>query len=285
MVQVIERVAELSSVLGEERSAGARVGLVPTMGALHAGHASLVERAASDCDVVCVSVFVNPLQFGSADDAAAYPRDLAADLVVAEKAGATMVFAPSVAEMYPQEPVVGVRVDGRLGTTLEGASRPGHFDGVTTIVAKLFNLVRPDRAFFGEKDYQQLLVVRRLVADLSFPVGVVGCPTVRALDGVAESSRNHLLSRQEREAAVVLNRALRAGAALLLAGGSVPRDAAELMADIIGAEPLVDLDYAVVVDADTLAVPEGVEGHLRLLVAARIGTTRLIDNLGLRVAA
>lgn len=284
-MQVIERVAELSSVLGEERSAGARVGLVPTMGALHAGHASLVERAASDCDVVCVSVFVNPLQFGSADDAAAYPRDLAADLVVAEKAGATMVFAPSVAEMYPQEPVVGVRVDGRLGTTLEGASRPGHLDGVATVVAKLLAMAGPCQAYFGEKDYQQLLVVRRLVADLSFPVGVVGCPTVRALDGVAESSRNHLLSRQEREAAVVLNRALRAGAALLLAGGSVPRDAAELMADIIGAEPLVDLDYAVVVDADTLAVPEGVEGHLRLLVAARIGTTRLIDNLGLRVAA
>ena len=284
-MQVIERVAELSSVLGEERSAGARVGLVPTMGALHAGHASLVERAESDCDVVCVSVFVNPLQFGSADDAAAYPRDLAADLVVAEKAGATMVFAPSVAEMYPQEPVVGVRVDGRLGTTLEGASRPGHLDGVATVVAKLLAMAGPCQAYFGEKDYQQLLVVRRLVADLSFPVGVVGCPTVRALDGLAESSRNHLLSRQEREAAVVLNRALRAGAALLLAGGSVPRDAAELMADIIGAEPLVDLDYAVVVDADTLAVPEGVEGHLRLLVAARIGATRLIDNLGLRVAA
>ncbi len=285
MVQVIERVAELSSVLGEERSAGARVGLVPTMGALHAGHASLVERAASDCDVVCVSVFVNPLQFGSADDAAAYPRNLAADLVVVEKAGATMVFAPSVAEMYPQEPVVGVRVDGRLGTTLEGASRPGHLDGVATVVAKLFAMAGACQAYFGEKDYQQLLVVRRLVADLSFPVSVVGCPTVRALDGVAESSRNHLLSRPEREAAVVLNRALRAGAAAILAGGSGPRDAAELMADIVGAEPLADLDYAVVVDADTLTVPEGVGGHLRLLVAARIGTNRLIDNLGLRVAA
>ena len=279
-MQVIERVAELRAALDASRSAGATVGLVPTMGALHAGHASLVERAALDCDVACVSIFVNPLQFDPPDAAAAYPRDLAGDLTVAEKAGATVVFAPSVAQMYPQAPAVVVRVLGRLGETLEGASRAGHLDGVATVVAKLFAVAGPCRAYFGEKDYQQLLVVRRLATDLSLPVTVVGCPTVRALDGVAESSRNSLLSKPEREAAAVLNRALRAGAALLIAGGSVPDEAARLMADVIGAEPLVSLDYAAVVDAASLAPPEYPGGELRLLVAARVGATRLIDNVG-----
>ena len=279
-MEVIERVAELRAALDARRSEGGTVGLVPTMGSLHAGHASLIERAVVDGDVACVTIFVNPLQFDSPEDAAAYPRNLAGDVAVAEKAGATVVFAPSVTEMYPQAPAVVVRVLGPLGDTLEGASRPGHLDGVATVVAKLFAVAGRCRAYFGEKDYQQLLVVRRLATDLSLPVTVVGCPTVRALDGVAESSRNALLSRPERDAAAVLNRALRAGAALIIAGGSGPEEAARLMAAVIEAEPLVSLDYAVVVDAGSLAPAQRARGELRLLVAARIGATRLIDNLG-----
>ena len=281
---VIERVAELSTALDERRAAGQAVGLVPTMGALHEGHASLIERAAASDDVVCVSIFVNPLQFASPADAAAYPRDLGADLVVAEKSGATLVFAPGAEEMYAAAPVVGVHVGGDLGVTLEGASRPGHLDGVATVVTKLFAMSGRGRAYFGEKDYQQLLVVRRLVADLSFPVTVVACPTVRGLDGVAESSRNRFLSGAEREAAAVMPRALAAGAGAILAGGSSPGEAAALMAGIIDAEPLVNLDYAVVVDAATLIVPEHLAGELRLLVAAHVGATRLIDNVGVRLA-
>lgn len=281
-MQVIERVVELAGVFDRGRAAGASVGFVPTMGALHDGHASLVERAAGDCDVVCVSIFVNPLQFGSVDDAAAYPRHLDADLVRADKAGADVVFTPSATEMFPEPPVVTVTVGGTLGTTLEGASRPGHLDGVATVVAKLFAAAGACRAYFGEKDYQQLLMVRRMVADLSFPVTVVGCPTVRALDGVAESSRNRLLSRAEREAAAVLCRALRAGAAALLAGGAGPEEVEALMADVIEAEPLVALDYAAAVDAATLGPPEPLGGDLRLLVAASVGGTRLIDNVGVR---
>ncbi len=281
---MIERVAELSAALEARRAAASTVGLVPTLGALHDGHASLIERAAAECDLACVSIFVNPLQFTSAAEAAAYPSGLDADVVLAEKAGATVVFAPTLEEMYPQPPAVGVQIAGQLGATLEGVSRPGHLDGVATVVAKLFAMAGRCRAYFGEKDYQQLLVVRRLVADLSFPVTVVACPTVRSIDGVAESSRNRQLSSAERGAAPVLCRALRAGAAAVLAGGSEPGEVAGLMADIVAAEPLVELDYAVVVDAASLVVPERLVGELRLLVAARVGGTRLIDNVGVRVA-
>ncbi|MBW3579504.1 MAG: pantoate--beta-alanine ligase [Actinobacteria bacterium] len=280
-MQVIERVTELTATLEARRASGVAVGLVPTMGALHDGHASLIERAAAECELVCVSIFVNPLQFGSLDEVGRYPRDLASDLVVAEKAGAGVIFAPPVEEMYPQMPAVGVHVAGGLGATLEGASRPGHLDGVATVVAKLLAMAGACRAYFGEKDYQQLLVVRRVVVDLSFPVTVVACPTVRAIDGVAESSRNRLLSRSEREAAPVLCRALRAGAAAILAGESERSEVVALMTAIIEAEPLVELDYAEVVDAASLRVPERLEGALRLLVAARVGATRLIDNVGL----
>ena len=277
----MERVAECRSALEAERAAGRTVGLVPTMGALHDGHRSLVERAVAAGDVVCVSVFVNPLQFGPAEDLTTYPRDLAADVRVAERSGASLVFVPPVEEMYPPGATTRVRVQG-LGDVLEGASRPGHFEGVATVVTKLLSIAGRCRAYFGEKDFQQLVVVRRLVADLSLPVEVVACPTVRALDGVAVSSRNRHLSGDEREAAAVLLRALQAGAASILAGERDPGEVRALMGDIVEAEPLVELDYAEVVDAATLAVPEKLDGELRLLVAARVGTTRLIDNLGVR---
>ena len=270
-MRVLDRGEQLRKELDAARAAGAAVGLVPTMGALHEGHASLMERSAAECGLTAVTVFVNPLQFGPGEDLARYPRDLDHDIEVAEVAGANVVFAPPVADMYPGgPPVTTVRVAGVEG--MEAASRPGHFDGVATVVAKLCNLAGPCRAYFGEKDWQQLQVVRRLVADLSFPVDVVGCPTVREADGLACSSRNAMLLPPERAAATVLYRALTTGAAAMVPGGEdADGGRAVMTAVIVGEEPLATLDYAEVV-ADTA-------GGWRLLVAARIGAVRLIDNV------
>ncbi len=284
--RVIDRGDVLRKELDRERAAGRTVGLVPTMGALHPGHASLIRRSAAECDVTAVTVFVNPLQFAAGEDLSRYPRDLAADLEIAGEAGAAVVFAPPVEEMFPGgRSATTVHVAG-LSEGLEGASRPGHFDGVATVVARLFNLAGPVRAYFGEKDFQQLAVVRRMVADLGLPVAVVGCRTVRDHDGVAWSSRNGYLSAGERAAAPVLVRALDEGARVI--GDHGRRHAHEvrkLMARIVAAEPLALLDYAEVVDADTLVpldvVSPGTE--VRLVLAAWVGGTRLIDNVGVTV--
>jgi pantoate--beta-alanine ligase len=278
-VRVLNVVADLSAALDRERRAGRTVGLVPTMGALHEGHASLVRRAAAECDVVAVTVFVNPLQFGAGEDLDAYPRTLDADVALAEAAGATYVFAPTVAEMYGTGTLTTVSVAGEMTSVLEGASRPGHFDGVATVVAKLFAMAGRCRVYFGEKDFQQLAIVRRMAQDLSFPVEVVACPTVRADDGLALSSRNAYLTADERAAAPVLHRALEAGADAVLAG----EDPEPVMAKVLATEPLVQPDYAVVVDAATLQPPAALVGDLRLLVAARLPSARLIDNLGVTV--
>jgi len=279
-LRVLDRIDLVRKELDAARGRGTRIGLVPTMGALHAGHASLIRRAADECDVTLVTVFVNPLQFGPGEDLAHYPRDLDGDAEIAAGAGADLIFAPQVEEMYPEPPpAIWVEVGGGLADRLEGATRPGHFSGVATVVAKLFAIAGECRAYFGEKDYQQLLVVTRLAADLSFPVEVVGCPTVREPDGLALSSRNAYLSAGERRAATVLARALRSAA------GSTERDAARLraqMAATVAEEPLVRLDYAEVADATTLEpldqVPAGGRGA-RLLIAAWVGPTRLIDNM------
>jgi pantoate--beta-alanine ligase len=284
-VRVITTTSQFSAALEAERALGRRVGLVPTMGALHAGHRSLMERAGGECDVVAVTVFVNPLQFNAADDLARYPRDLAGDVTLAARAGAALVFAPSVEEMYPDfpaPPVTAVRVEG-LGGILEGASRPGHFDGVATVVTKLFALAGRCRAYFGEKDFQQLAVVRRLVDDLSLPVEVVGCPTVREGDGLALSSRNVRLSDGERRAAAALPRALQAGRGAVVAGERDPGRVVAVMGAVLGRQVGVVPDYAVAVDADTLAVPARLRGEVRLLVAATVGSVRLIDNVGVTV--
>lgn len=283
-MQVIERAAELGDVVDQERAAGRSVGLVPTMGALHEGHTSLIERAATECDIVVVTVFVNPLQFGPGEDYDDYPRDLDADLVAAERAGARLVFAPRAEEMFPAGRRTTVHV-GVLGEVLEGTSRPGHLDGVATVVTKLLALAGRCRAYFGAKDYQQLVMVRRLVVDLSLPAEVVACPTVRDVDGLALSSRNRFLGTDERAAAPVLFRALRAGAASILAGELDPAEVRILVSAIVEAEPLVELDYAEVVEAATLEVPEKLGGELRLLLAARVGATRLVDNVGVVVPA
>jgi pantoate--beta-alanine ligase len=281
-VLVVTTAADLRAELDTARCTGRSVGLVPTMGALHDGHLSLVERAAAECDAVAVTVFVNPLQFGPGEDFAAYPRDLDRDVALAGRAGAAVVFAPPVEEMYAG-PVLTTVTVAELSEPLEGAARPGHFDGVATVVAKLFAVAGACRAYFGEKDFQQLAVVRRLAADLSFPVEVVGCPTVRAADGLALSSRNAYLTGEERAAAPVLHRALLAGAAAVLAGETDPAAVADLVAAIVDAEPLVALEYTAAVDAATLRTPPVLAGDLRLLVAARIGRARLIDNLGVTV--
>jgi pantoate--beta-alanine ligase len=276
--------AGFAEACGRARAEGATVGFVPTMGALHAGHATLLARARRDTEFVAASIFVNPLQFGPSEDLASYPRDPDRDLAVCEKEGVDLVFAPKVDEMYPEgRPQVTVD-PGPLGERLEGAARPGHFHGVCIVVAKLFGIVGPCRAYFGEKDAQQLAVIRRMVADLDMPVEVIGCPTVREEDGVAMSSRNAYLSAEERRAATCLYEAL-ARSAWLVEGGE--RDPAGLRAEMakrIGAEPLARIDYVAVVDERTFEEVDRIAGPVRALVAARVGPARLIDNLLLEPA-
>ncbi len=279
-IPVVERTADLGTWAQEQRCAGRLVGLVPTMGALHDGHLSLVSRAAAECDVVVLTVFVNPLQFGPGEDLAAYPRALEADVEAAARSGASIAFAPPVEEMFPGEVATNVHVAG-LSEVLDGRFRPTHFDGVATVVAKLFAIVGAARAYFGEKDFQQLAIVRRMAGDLSFPVEVVGCPVVRARDGLALSSRNAYLTPEERAAAPVLLRALRSGASAVAAGERSPAAVTDLVGSIVEAEPLAALDAADVVDAATLRTPAVLAGELRILVAARFGRARLIDNVGI----
>lgn len=283
-MQVLSTRAEFREHLETVRALGRTVGLVPTMGALHDGHLSLIRAAAGDCDVVALTIFVNPLQFGAGEDLSAYPRPIERDLELAEDAGADVVFTPSTEEMYPTPTLSTVHVD-ELTVGFEGASRPTHFDGVTTVVAKLFNIAGTCRAYFGEKDFQQLAVVRRMVEDLDHPVTVIGCPIIRESDGLAMSSRNAYLSATEREAATVINRSLRAGAAMIAAGESDPSVVEAHMASVVAAEPLAELDYAVVVDPDSLRTPDSLESGMtvRLLMVARVGTPRLLDNLAVDV--
>jgi pantoate--beta-alanine ligase len=278
-VPVIETLEELTRTLEKERATGRQVGLVPTMGALHAGHLSLVDRARAECDTVVMTVFVNPLQFDARDDLTSYPRDHDRDVELGGRRGVDYVFLPAEKEMYPGPVLTSVRVSA-LTEGLEGAVRLGHFEGVATVVAKLFAATGRCRAYFGEKDYQQLLVVRRLAADLSFPVEVIGCETVRERDGVALSSRNARLTLEQRGAAPVLHRALLAGRSAVDDGERNSERVAAAMAAIVSAEPLAQLDYAAAVDAADLTVPATLSGDIRLLVAAQFGSTRLLDNLG-----
>ena len=287
-MDVIHSVPGFRRALEAARAQGATVGLVPTMGALHAGHESLIVRAAAECDVVAVSIFVNPLQFGDQTDLDHYPRPLAEDLERCEALGVGVVFAPSVTEMYPDwpEPPTTLVSVGAEAALWEGASRPGHFEGVATVVAKLFSLAGRCRAYFGEKDFQQLAVVRRMAADLEFPVEVIGCPTVRDLDGLALSSRNARLSSAECRAATVLWKALDLARVAIASGERRPAAVAALMASVVAAEPLVSLDYGAVVDAQDLGTPAILDGRrpLRLVIAAQVGPVRLIDNAPAEVA-
>ena len=276
---MIRTVAATRATCERARAEGRTVGFVPTMGAFHEGHRSLMRRARSERDLVVVSIFVNPLQFGDPADLEAYPRAEAADLEVARSEGVDLVFAPSVDEMYPNgEPELTVD-PGPLGERLEGASRPGHFRGVATVVAKLFDTVGPCAAYLGEKDAQQLAVIRRMVRDFSLPVDVRASPVVREPDGLALSSRNRLLSPDEREAATCLFLALSEAAELARAGEREAGRLVAAMAREIGATPLARLDYVAVVDDQTFEEVPTIAGPARALVAARFGRVRLIDTL------
>ena len=285
-MEVVSSIGELRERLEYRRRVDAIVGLVPTMGALHDGHASLIRAAAAKNTTVVTTIFVNPLQFAPTEDLGAYPRDITGDRAIAEAAGATLLFTPTPEEMYPLGPrdvltTVSVRA---LSDGLDGAHRPGHFDGVATVVAKLFAIVGPCRAYFGEKDFQQLAVVRRMALDLSYPVAVIGCPIVRESNGLAMSSRNRYLDNEERARAAVLHRSLLAGAGAIADGEHDTATVCARMESVLAQEPTVAVEYAAAVDATTLTTSPTLNGDVRLLVAARIGRARLIDNLGVHVS-
>lgn len=280
-VAIVTTLADYGSKLDAARAGGQRVGVVLTMGALHAGHASLIRRAADECDIVAVSVFVNPTQFTEVSDLLNYPRTLESDVALAAEAGASLVLAPSVEEVYPGWPDTAhtsVTV-GALGRRWEGESRPGHFDGMATVVTKLLSASGPCRAYFGEKDFQQLAIVRMVMADLSLPVEVVGCATDREADGLARSSRNVRLTPAGRQAATCVGEALRAGIKACAAGVG-PSAITTAMASVVAHEPLAVLDYAALVDAVTLEPAERTDDGrpLRLVIAVAIDGVRLIDN-------
>lgn len=274
---VVSTVRAMRGIVQAVQRSGRRVGVVPTMGALHDGHLSLVAASRAACDATVVTIFVNPTQFGPNEDFSRYPRTLEADLAKLAAAGADYAFVPEVAEMYPAGATTSVE-PGDVAKPLEGQFRPGHFRGVATIVLKLFQAVPADAAFFGQKDFQQQLVVRQMVADLLLPIEIVVCPIVREPDGLAMSSRNVYLSADERRKALSLSRALQAAESLV---AKAERDAANIAAQMratLRAAGVESIDYATVVDAKTLAAIDRIESTAVALIAARVGTTRLIDN-------
>ncbi len=277
-MEIVSTVDEVRERVRKWRGEGLSIGLVPTMGYLHEGHKSLIDKAVEQNDRVIVSVFVNPIQFGPTEDLATYPRDLDRDAAVCENAGADLIFHPNKEEMYFDDFCTYVDME-HLTEGLCGKTRPTHFRGVCTVVSKLFHIAEPDRAYFGQKDAQQLAVIRRMVRDLNFNLEIVGCPIVREDDGLAKSSRNTYLSPQEREAAVVLSRALYRGEELLRAGETDAARVTAAVREILEAEPLAKVDYVEAVDFDNLQPVEKVTGTLLLAIAVYIGKTRLIDNI------
>ncbi len=281
-MKIIRTIAEMRAIMAKARAEGLSIGLVPTMGSLHAGHMELARKAKSECRVVVMSVFVNPIQFGPNEDYQAYPRTLDADAAKAELVGVDYIFAPSAQEMYPREPLAYVDVE-KLTVHLCGASRPGHFRGVATVVTKLFNIIRPDRAYFGMKDAQQLRVLKRMNDDLNFGIEIVPVPTVREQDGLAMSSRNAYLSGMDREKAVVLSRSLKLAQEMVADGIYNTEKIKSAMRSLILSEvPAAVIDYIEVVDDDTVQPLAQVNGPSLVALAVRIGGTRLIDNITVR---
>lgn len=271
-------IPELKAWVGTTRAAGRRIGLVPTMGALHEGHLALVDAARAGSDAVVMSIFVNPTQFGPNDDLSRYPRDLARDRALAAARGVDVLFAPSVEAMYPEGAEVRV-VPGRVSVRWEGEFRPGHFAGVLTIVAKLLHLVEPERAWFGQKDFQQATLIRQMVHDLDFPLSIAVVPTVREPDGLALSSRNAFLSAADREQALGLSRALGAAAAAFASGERGAAALERVMRGGLAVHPGVEVEYIAVADPRTLEPVARTEDDTVILIAARVGSTRLIDNV------
>ncbi len=277
-MKICTTIAEARAHCRQLRAERKRLGLVPTMGALHAGHLSLVRAARTRCEAVAVSIFVNPIQFGPKEDFAKYPRPFESDCAALEKEGCDMVFAPAADEMYARGEPTWVTVEG-LSDKLDGRSRPGHFRGVTTVVAKLFHVIQPEIAFFGQKDAAQLAVIRRMVRDLNFPVEIVGCPIIREADGLAMSSRNAYLSAEERRRALVLHRALQEVEKAFCEGERDLEKLAQLGRGVMAQEPEVRLDYFEMVDPETLDAVGTLAGKTLVAVAAYVGSTRLIDNI------
>ncbi len=277
-MEIVRTVARMKEWSRAARSAGQRIGFVPTMGALHAGHLSLLARSAAECDLAALSIFVNPLQFGPREDFAGYPRDLNRDAELAQKSGVAVLFAPDDAQVHLPHHRTWVEVEG-MQEVLCGRSRPGHFRGVTTVVAKLLTIVAPAVAYFGEKDAQQLRLLKRMARDLHLDCAIVGCPIVREKDGLALSSRNTYLTPEERRAAPILHRALEEGAALAREGGRETGPIVLRVRRTLAKEPLARADYVEAVDDETLAPVETIRGRVLLAAAAWFGRARLIDNV------
>jgi pantoate--beta-alanine ligase len=278
---IYQTIAEIREFVRQARVKGSSIGFVPTMGYLHEGHLELMRRAKEKCDCVIVSIFVNPTQFGPGEDLERYPRDLERDARLAEGAGVDAIFNPGVEEIYPPGYCTYVDVE-RITERLCGFSRPGHFRGVATVVTKLFNIVKPDQAFFGQKDAQQVLVIQRMATDLNMEVGIVTVPTVREQDGLAMSSRNVYLDAGQRQAALVLSRSLKIAADEVLAGENSAAKIRQLVIEMIKAEPLADIDYVEIYSHPELEPVELIGGPVLLAMALKIGQTRLIDNVILR---
>ncbi|OIN99406.1 pantoate--beta-alanine ligase [Candidatus Desantisbacteria bacterium CG_4_10_14_0_8_um_filter_48_22] len=279
-MKIIRRILQMRSVVSDLRKKGKTIGFVPTMGALHDGHISLVTRAKKENDAAVVSIFVNPAQFGPKEDFRRYPRNLKKDAKMCGKAGADFIFVPEAKEIYPEGYAAYVNVEGDLAKVLEAASRPGHFRGVATVVAKLFNIVLPDKAYFGEKDYQQLLVIKKMAEDLDLPVRIVPCPTVRERDGLAISSRNAYLSPEQRKTALVISRTLKKAVhAARDHGFTDAKKLSDSIRSAILSQPGIKLDYAAIRGGTTLEPVKRIEKGCVILIAAKVGKTRLIDNM------
>jgi pantoate--beta-alanine ligase len=277
-MKICSTIAEVRAACADARTGGKSLGLVPTMGALHEGHLSLVRAAKAQCGAVVVSIFVNPTQFGPTEDLAKYPRQFDRDCQLLRQEGVDFLFAPPVEEIYPLGNVTWVLVEG-LSDKLDGRSRPGHFRGVTTVVAKLFHIIEPHAAFFGQKDAAQLAVIRRMVQDLHFRVEIVACPIVREADGLAMSSRNAYLNREERGRALILHRSLEQVERDFRGGERIATKLISAARELLVTEPLVRVDYLEIVDPDSLDPVERTSGKALIAIAAYVGTTRLIDNI------
>lgn len=282
-MEVIKKIAEMKEISLCLKREGKSIGLVPTMGYLHEGHLSLIKTARRENDIIIMSNFVNPLQFGPKEDFATYPRDPDRDNKLAESAGVDYVFGPTSEEMYPQGYCTYVEVNGPMVEKMCGKSRPGHFKGVTTVVLKLFLITQPDRAYFGQKDAQQAIIVRKMVTDLNVPVKIITCPIVREEDGLALSSRNTYLSSEERVQALALPRALSAGKNMIIKGEIDPQKVKKRITSILASSPGIRLDYVEVVNGDDLSDLSAIKGKVLLAAAVYVGKTRLIDNIDLEV--
>lgn len=276
-MKIVKTIEEVRNITSQWRAEGMSVGLVPTMGFLHEGHKSLIDRAVSENDRVVVSDFVNPTQFGPSEDLEAYPRDINRDAELCEKAGAALIFNPEPSEMYYDDCEAYVNINS-LSDELCGKSRPIHFKGVCTVVSKLFNIVKPDRAYFGQKDAQQLAIIKRMVRDLNFDVQIVGCPIIREADGLAKSSRNTYLGSEERKAALILSKAVKLGEDMAKSGENDAEKIVSKMKELINTEPMARIDYVEAVDAISIKTVKKMDGAVLVAMAVYIGKTRLIDN-------